>query len=267
MAMSDKNIVLSAIDERGVATVTLNRPEVHNAFDDILIRGLTDCFNSMSNHPDVRVVVLTGAGKSFSAGADLNWMRRMADYSDIENFEDARKVADLLAAIAFCSKPVIARVQGTAMGGGVGLVAACDIAIGSLSAKFALSEVKLGVIPATIGPYVIRAIGERQASRYMITGERFDAEEAARIGLLHTAVEVGELDNVVEQVVDGLLGNSPNAMKESKELIAAIVNRPIDDDLKNDTADRIARVRASDEGKEGLNAFLNKRAPSWLGRE
>jgi methylglutaconyl-CoA hydratase len=267
MAMSDPNIVLSAVDGRGVATVTLNRPDIHNAFDDILITDLTACFNELSENPEVRIVILTGAGKSFSAGADLNWMRRMADYSDKENFEDARKVADLLAAIAFCDKPVIAKVQGTAMGGGVGLVAACDIAIGSIAAKFALSEVKLGVIPATIGPYVIRAIGERQAGRYMVTGERFDAIEAARIGLLHTAVEPDQLDRAVNSMVDGMLANSPNAMTESKALIAAIVNRPIDDDLKNDTADRIARVRASDEGKEGLNAFLNKRAPSWLGKE
>ncbi len=265
--MSENDLILTSIDHRGVATITLNRPGIHNAFDDNLINDLTGAFNAFSENSDVRVVVLTGAGKSFSAGADLNWMRRMADYSDEENFEDARKVADLLAAIAFCDKPVIARVQGTAMGGGVGLVAACDIAIAASNAKFSLSEVKLGLIPATIGPYVIRAMGERQAGRYMVSGERFDADEGLRTGLLHKVVEPDQLDTAVGAMIVGLLKNSPNAMRESKDLIAAIANKPITEAIKNDTAERIARVRASDEGKEGLGAFLNKRNPSWLENE
>jgi len=261
--MSEADVILTSIDDRGVATVTLNRPEIHNAFDDHLIGELIKAFDDVGANPDVRVVVLRGEGKSFSAGADLNWMRRMADYSHEDNLKDARIVADLLARIAFCPKPVLARVQGTAMGGGVGLVSACDIAIGSSSAKFALSEVKLGVIPATISPYVIRAIGERQAGRYMITGERFDATEAARIGLLHKVVEPDQLDDALNDMINEMLKNSPNAMTESKALIAAVVNRPVDDAVKDDTARRIADVRASDEGKEGLSAFLDKRKPTW----
>ncbi len=262
--MNEASAILSSIDDRGVATITLNRPEIHNAFDDYLIGQMISAFTAVGTNRDVRIVVLKGEGKSFSAGADLNWMRRMADYTDAENLEDARGVAELLASIAFCPKPVLARVQGTAMGGGVGLVSACDIAIGSSNAVFALSEVKLGVIPATIGPYVVRAIGERQAGRYMISGERFDADEAARIGLLHKVVAPDQLDNAINDMIDELLKNSPNAMREAKALIAAVVNRPVDEAVKEDTAQRIADVRASNEGKEGLSAFLGKRKPAWL---
>jgi len=265
--MSEADVILISIDERGVATITLNRPEIHNAFDDHLIGELIRAFNSAGENPDVRIVVLRAEGKSFSAGADLNWMRRMADYTHEENLKDARILADLLARIAFCPKPVIARVHGTAMGGGVGLVSTCDIAIGSAAAKFALSEVKLGLIPATIGPYVVRAIGERQAARYMISGERFDAIEAARIGLLHKVVEPDQLDDTMDDTINELLKNSPNAMIEAKSLIAAVVNRPIDNAVKEDTAQRIANVRASVEGREGLSAFLNKRQPAWLTKE
>jgi len=262
--MNDTPVILSSIDGRGVATISLNRPEIHNAFDDHLIGELVMTFNAIANDPNVRLVVLCGQGKSFSAGADIGWMRRMADYSDVENLTDARAVAELLAVIACCPKPVLARVQGAAMGGGVGLVAACDVAIGSSSAKFSLSEVKLGLIPATIGPYVIRAIGERQAGRYMVTGEQFDATEAQRIGLLHRVVDPDQLDDAITEMIEALLKNGPNAMQEAKALIAATVNRPIDETLKIDTAERIAKVRASDEGMEGLNAFLTKRNPSWL---
>jgi methylglutaconyl-CoA hydratase len=267
MVMSETDVILTSVDDRGIASITLNRPEIHNAFDDFLIGEMIRVFNSIGDNPDVRVVVLRAEGKSFSAGADLNWMRRMADYTDQENLEDARGVAELLASIAFCKKPVIARVHGTAMGGGVGLVSACDIAIGSSSAKFALSEVRLGVIPATISPYVVRAIGERQSGRYMISGELFDADEAYRIGLLHKVVEPDHLDEAMDQMISDVLKNSPNAMVEAKALIAAVVNRPVDDAVKEDTARRIADVRASEEGKEGLNAFLNKRKPAWLGEE
>ena len=262
--MSETDVILTSIDDRGVATITLNRPEIHNAFDDHLIGKMTEAFNALGVNPEVRFVVLRGEGKSFSAGADLSWMRRMADYTDAENLKDARALANLLASIAFCPKPVVARVHGTAMGGGVGLVSTCDIAIGSTQAVFALSEVKLGLIAATIAPYVVRAIGERQTGRYMISGERFDANEAARIGLLHKVVAPDQLDDAVNEMIDLLLKNSPNAMVESKALIAAVVNRPVDDAVMEDTARRIANVRASDEGKEGLSAFLNKRKPAWL---
>jgi len=262
--MSQTPSVISDIDGRGVATVTLNRPTIHNAFDDLLIAELITIFDRIGKDADVRLIVLRGAGKSFSAGADLNWMRRMADYSDQENLDDARAVATLMASIAFCPKPVLARVHGTAMGGGVGLVSACDIAIGTSDTRFALSEVRLGVIPATIGPYVVRAIGERQAARYMISGERFDADEACRIGLLHQVVPPDQLDDTVNHMVEELLQNSPNAMLEAKSLIAAISNRPVDSEVREDTAQRIARVRASGEGKEGLTAFLTKRRPTWL---
>ncbi len=262
--MTDSTSLHHRIDERGVAQVVMARPEIHNAFDDRLIREMQETFDELSKDTSVRVVVLQSEGKSFSAGADLNWMRRMADYSHDENIADAQALALLLATMATFSKPVIARVQGATFGGGVGLVSACDIAIGSEKAIFSLSEVKLGLIPSVISPYVIRSIGERQAGRYMITGERFGADEAFRIGLLHKAVAEEALDQAVEDMVSELLKNGPEAMRECKELIAAVVNRPIDQGVMNDTSKRIAKVRASSEGKEGLEAFLEKRRPSWL---
>jgi methylglutaconyl-CoA hydratase len=263
--MTETPCIRLTVSETGIAHVTMVRPDVHNAFDDRLIRELAVAFDAIADNPAARIVVLAGEGKSFSAGADLNWMRRMADYSDTDNYRDAKSLATLLAQIATLPKPVIARVQGAAFGGGVGLVSACDIAIGSRTAVFALSEVRLGVIPAVISPYVIRAMGERQASRYILSGERFDATEAERIGLLHKVVDDADLDGAVSEMAAGLLKNGPEAMRESKELIAAVVNRPIDDAVMDDTASRIARVRASTEGREGLEAFLEKRRPSWLG--
>lgn len=262
--MKDNECLHHRVDERGVARVVMARPDIHNAFDDRLIREMQDAFDDLSKDPSVRVVVLQSEGKSFSAGADLNWMRRMADYSHDENVADAQSLATLLATLATFSRPVIARVQGATFGGGVGLVSACDIAIGSHKAIFSLSEVKLGLIPSVISPYVIRAIGERQAGRYMISGERFDASEAARIGLLHKVVEETALDQTIEDMIAELLKNGPEAMRECKELIAAVVNRPIDQGVMGDTSKRIAKVRASSEGKEGLEAFLEKRRPSWL---
>jgi len=259
---SEHPIQLS-IDGQAVATLTLNRPEVHNAFDDHLIVGLTTRLRELDHTADVRVVVLAANGKSFSAGADLNWMKRMAGFSEGENLRDAVALADLLHTLSALSKPTVARVQGAAYGGGVGLVAACDIAVASMSASFSLSEVRLGLIPAVISPYVIAAIGERQARRYFLTAERFDAQEALRIGLVHMAVEEARLDEAIRGIVGHLSKGGPRALAAAKNLIAAVTNRPIDRKLVEDTADRIARIRVTAEGKEGIAAFLEKRPPTW----
>jgi methylglutaconyl-CoA hydratase len=247
-----------------VATVTLNRPEVHNAFDEALIAGLTAAFVSLDDHPDVRVVVLAAVGKSFCAGADLHWMKRMAAFGPEENLADAEALAAMLRTLYALSKPTIARVTGAAYGGGVGLVAACDIAIAVPDATFALSEAKLGLIPATIGPYVIEAIGARRARRYFLTAERFGAEEARAIGLLHEIVPRETLDARIDALVDLLQAAGPAAQLECKALIRGVAHRPIDDDVIAGTAAHIAAVRASPEGREGVAAFLGKRAPSWL---
>jgi methylglutaconyl-CoA hydratase len=251
------------IDGEGVATLTLNRPEVHNAFDDQLIVGLTARLRELEHTADVRVVVLAANGKSFSAGADLNWMRRMARYSEGENLRDAVALADLMHTLSVLAKPTVARVQGPAYGGGVGLVAACDIAVASLSASFSLSEVRLGLIPAVISPHVIAAIGERHARRYFLTAERFDAQEALRIGLVHAAVDPAGLDEAIRSIVGQLLKGGPHALAAAKNLIAAVTNRPIDRKLVEDTAERIARIRIGTEGQEGIAAFLEKRLPAW----
>lgn len=256
------NAILHSIDANGKATVTLNRPEVHNAFDDVLIVRLTETFESLGRNPDVRVVVVAANGKSFSAGADLGWMRRMANYSEAENRADAERLARLIHVLDSLPRPTVARVQGAAIGGGVGLVAACDVAVASEAASFALSEVRLGLIPAVISPYVIGAIGPRHARRYMLTAERFDAAEAKRIGLVHQAVPVAELDAAVDSVVGALLLGGPEAVRESKMLARDVGGSP-DDETRADTARRIARLRASPEGKEGVSSFLEKRKPRW----
>ncbi|HZP88020.1 MAG TPA: enoyl-CoA hydratase/isomerase family protein [Burkholderiales bacterium] len=261
--MSDDAILLE-IQPNGVARLTLNRPDVHNAFDDALIAGLSLRLRELDAHHAVRVVVLAGNGKSFSAGADLNWMKRMARYSEGENLRDAVGLADLMHTLSAMSKPTIARVHGAAYGGGVGLVACCDIAIGTPGASFSLSEVRLGLIPAVISPYVIAAIGERQARRYFLTAERFDAQEAQRIGLLHRVVAENELDASVEALIDELLKGGPKAQAAAKHLIGSVVNRPIDRRLVEETAERIARIRVTPEGREGVAAFLEKRQPGWV---
>ena len=247
-----------------VATVTLNRPEIHNAFDETLIAHLSAAFVSLDDDPDVRVVVLAGAGKSFCAGADLNWMKRMAAFGDEENLADAHALAAMLRSLYALSKPTIARVTGAAFGGGVGIVAACDIAIAVPEATFALSEAKLGLIPATIGPYVIEAIGARQARRYFLTAERFNAAEALRIGLLHEVVTADAIDASLAALIATLRGASPAAQLECKALIRGVAHRPIDEDVIAGTAEHIAAVRASPEGREGVAAFLGKRAPAWI---
>jgi methylglutaconyl-CoA hydratase len=256
--------LLTEIDEQGLATVTMNRPELHNAFDDEFITALINTFKCLDSDPAVRVVILAASGKSFSAGADLNWMRRMADYSHEENLADSMCLAGLLSSLNGLSKPTIALVQGAAYGGGVGLVACCDIALATERAVFCLSEVKLGLIPAVISPYVVEAIGSRAARRYFLTAERFDADEAHRIGLIHEMVTTAELQARGKALGAILAQNGPSALTAAKELITFVAKAPIDDVMIADTASRIAATRGSDEGKEGVSAFLQKSSPSWV---
>ena len=247
----------------GVARVTLDRPELRNAFDDALIARLTKTFSDLGEDPGVRVVVLAGNGPAFCAGADLNWMKRMAGYSYEENLADAQALARMLATLDCMPKPTLARVHGPVFAGGTGLVAACDIAVGTPEAKFCLSEAKLGLTPATISPYVMRAMGERLARRYFLTAEIFNAEEAYRIGMLSALVPAAELDATIDGLVKHLLAGGPEAHAKIKELIRAVAHRPVDDALTADTAKRIAEVRSSPEGKEGIASFLEKRKASW----
>jgi methylglutaconyl-CoA hydratase len=255
-----------AIEHQGpVGLVTLTRPERHNAFDDVLIAELTEALRSMEAEAGVRLVVLSATGKSFSAGADLHWMKRMAGFSKEENQRDAMGLGALMRTLAHLRKPTVARVQGAAYGGGVGLVACCDIAVASQRATFCLSEAKLGLIPAVISPYVVAAIGERAARRYFLTAERFDAAEAWRLGLLHDiARDDDDLDEKVGAIVDALLACGPMAQREAKELVRAVAGRPVTSELIQDTAERIARIRSSPEGREGVSAFLEKRRASWM---
>jgi methylglutaconyl-CoA hydratase len=250
-----------------IARVALNRPDVHNAFDETLIAELTHVVRTLDADAAIRVLVLEGRGRGFCAGADLNWMKRMAGYSHADNLADANALAGMLSALNNMSKPTLARVHGAAYGGGVGLVACCDVAIGTPGATFALSEARLGLIPAAISPYVIEAIGARAARRYFLSAERFGAEEARRLGLLHELVPEPELDAAVDRIVAALLDAGPQAQAEAKVLIRAVAHRPIDEGVIGDTAKRIARVRATPEGKEGVAAFLAKRKPAWAARE
>lgn len=252
------------LDKRGgVARITLDRPELRNAFDDALIASLARAFTEVGNDPAVRVVVLAGNGPAFCAGADLNWMRRMAGYGYEENLADARALADMLATLDRLPKPTIARVHGPVFAGGTGLVAACDIAVGTPEAKFCLSEAKLGLSPATISPYVMRAMGERMARRYFLTAEVFEAEEAYRIGMLSALVPADRLDATIDSLVKHLLAGGPEAHAKIKDLIRAVGHRPVDDALAADTAQRIAEIRVSPEGKEGIASFLEKRKAAW----
>ncbi len=257
--------LVTQISGKGVATITLNRPEVHNAFDEELIERLRRELQGLETDPVVRVVVLDAVGKSFSAGADLNWMQRMADYDRAANLEDAKNLGKMMSTLHRLRQPTVAIVQGPAYGGGVGLVAACDIAIASTNATFSLSEVRLGLIPAVIGPYVVAAVGERAARRYMLTAERFSAEEAFRLGLVHDVVEPDKLDQRRAQIIEDLLKGGPKALTEAKNLVAYISGSATQDEkIVRDTAGHIARVRATDEGKEGVGAFLEKRKPKWV---
>ncbi|RLQ21385.1 enoyl-CoA hydratase/isomerase family protein [Seongchinamella sediminis] len=257
--------VSTTIDDRGVATVTLDNPDKHNAFDDAIIAQLTAAFSALDANPGVRVVVLASSGRNFSAGGDLNWMQRMATYSREENLADSRALAEMLRTLNFMSKPTIARVQGVAFGGAVGLVSCCDMAVASATAQFSLSEVKIGLMPATISPYVVAAIGARAARRYFATAERFSAKQAQAMGLISEVVaDDSELDTALEILVTALLGNSPNAVAASKQLLFDVAGRPVDAELIEMTCQRIADIRASAQGQEGLSAFLEKRKPGWI---
>lgn len=254
------------VDARGVATITLNRPEVHNAFDDVLIAHLIDLIGQARDNPQVKVLVLASSGKSFSAGADLGWMRRMADATREDNIRDAQQLAALMENLNNFPCPTVAKIQGTVMGGGVGLVACCDIAIASDSAFFALSEVKLGLAPAVISPYVIAKIGVSQARRYFVSAERFSAIRAAAIDLVHEVVLADELHSRTEQMVATLLANGPQAMRRAKELAQFANPLPSTPALRDYTTGVIADLRASEEGKEGLRAFLEKTPPGWIAK-
>jgi methylglutaconyl-CoA hydratase len=250
-----------------ITIVTLNRPEVHNAFNETLIAELTGALRGLAADKTVRAVVLIGAGESFCAGADLNWMRKMATFSPAQNLADAKSLATMLATLNEMPQPTIARVHGSAFGGGVGLVACCDIAIGTPDATFALSEAKLGLVPGAISPYVIEAIGARAARRYFLTAERFTAAEAFRLGLLHDLAQPAEIDGRINELLGFLVTAGPRAQAEAKQLIRVVAHRPIDDaSVIAGTARRIARVRATPEAKEGMAAFLGKRRASWVPR-
>ena len=249
----------------GIARVTLDRPDVRNAFDDALIKLLHEAFVSLGEDRAIRVVILAGNGPAFCAGADLNWMKRMARYGYDENLADARALAQMLAALDRLPKPTIARVHGPVFAGGTGLVAACDIAVGTPEAKFCLSEAKLGLSPATISPYVIRAMGEHNARRYFLTAEVFDAAEAFRIGML--SILTDKLDEEIDALVKHLLAGGPEAHAKIKDLIRAVAGRPADDALAAETAKRIAEIRVSPEGKEGIASFLEKRKAAWCSRK
>ncbi len=261
--MSAESILVTTTP-RGVATVTLNRPEVHNAFDDATIARLSEVFAELANAEDVRVVRIEAVGKSFSAGADLNWMRRAADYGEAENVADAKTMGEMMRRLDTLPMPTVALVQGAAYAGGVGLIVACDVAIAVKDAMFGVSEVRLGLIPSVILPYVIRAMGVRAARRYATSGARFAAEEAHRIGLVHEVVDdAPALAAAADRIVEQFLAAAPGAVADAKRNIRAVAGRPIDDALIDETARRIAARRTTDEAREGIAAFLEKRKPSW----
>ncbi|CAN5186410.1 enoyl-CoA hydratase/isomerase family protein [soil metagenome] len=250
--------------EGHVATVWLNRPNLLNSFNETSIAEITDAFRNLGTNDALRAIVLAARGSAFSAGADLNWMKKMSNYSMEDNCADAAQLAEMLHVIYVCPKPVVAKVQGDCYGGGMGLVAACDISISVETANFCLSEVRLGLIPGTISPYVIKAMGGQQARRYFLTAERFSAQEAQRIGFIHVVSTADGLDKASDAIVKSLVAASPNAVKEAKRLVRDIAGEPISDELIVDTANRIAAQRVSEEGREGVKAFLEKRKASWL---
>ncbi|MFM9436812.1 methylglutaconyl-CoA hydratase [Janthinobacterium sp. CG_23.3] len=250
--------------EDKVATVTLDRPDVRNAFNEQSIAELTLAFDGLGRNDSVRAIVLAANGPAFCAGADLNWMKKMAGYSHAENHADALQLARMLRTIYLCPQPVVAKVQGDCYAGGMGLVAACDIVITAEESNFCLSEVKLGLIPATISPYVIKAMGENAARRYFLTAERFSAREAQRIGFAHEVVPADTLDAKTAELVKALVSNSPNAVRQAKALVRDVAGKPVTQELLADTAERIAHIRASEQGREGVQSFLEKRKPNWL---
>jgi len=251
--------ILVKQDKNGIARITLNRPDIHNAFDDVIVKQLLDVIEKIDADPSVKAVILDANGKTFCAGADLNWMAKMIEFSKEENFADSMELASLMKRLNFMSKPTIVVINGPAFGGGVGLVACCDIAIASPNAAFCLSEVKLGLIPAVISPYVIAAIGQRAARRYFLTAERFDAKTAHQLGLVHVLVKEQELNTCVEQITKTLLNNNAQAISQAKELIFRVHGSPHDDSLVEYTAQSIAEIRVSEQGQKGILAFLAKR--------
>lgn len=250
--------------QQQVATVWINRAELHNAFNTQVIEELNQCFQSLNQRDDIRVVVLAGRGKSFSAGADLNWMKQAGEASQADNEADALKLAKMLQSLATLKQPTIARVQGVAFGGGMGLASACDMCVASTDAKFATSEVRLGLAPSTISPYVIRAIGARQASRYFLTAERISAEQGKAIGLVHEVTTPEQLDSKIQEIIDTLLLGGPEAQAASKQLIQMVSQESLSEDLLVQTAQHIAHMRQGAEAKNGLHAFLNKQNPQWI---
>jgi methylglutaconyl-CoA hydratase len=256
------------LEQRGaVRWLWLSRPDVRNAFNDALIADIANAFADVEASPDTRVVVVAARGPAFCAGADLNWMRAMTAYSHAENHADALKVARMFQAVHSCSRPVIARVQGDAYGGGVGLAAACDIVVAADSVSFGLSEVRLGIVAATISPHLVRAMGARQAARYMLTAEKFSAATARELGLVHEVTKPKDLDAEVERQAQVLLSASPAALAATKRLLADVVEVPMDDVLLAATAKCIADARVSPEGREGIAAFLEKRVPGWVAKK
>jgi methylglutaconyl-CoA hydratase len=265
--MTSSPALIIDIDARGVATITLDRPQIHNAFDDVLIAQLIAALQQAAAHPGLRMLVLAANGKSFSAGADLGWMQRMADASRADNLLDAHNLSKLMETLDSFPVPTIAKVQGAAMGGGVGLIACCDIVLAAETASFAFSEVKLGLAPAVISPYVIAKIGASQARRYFVSAERFTAPQAMAIGLVHEVVEAARLDATVSAMLTTLLANGPQAMRAAKALVSAAAASQDADALRASTAGVIADLRASEEGREGLRAFLEKSQPAWINQD
>lgn len=256
--------VLLEVAAAGVATLTFNRADLHNAIDERTISELKAALERIADDPAVRVLVVAGNGKSFCAGADLNWMQRTAQYDEEQNYRDAREFTELLALLDRLPKPTIARVHGAAYGGGVGIVAACDVALGTPQAAFMFSEVRLGIVPAMIGPYAVAAIGARHARRYMLSAERIDAAEALRIGLLHEVCDAADLDQRIGRLADQFLRGGPAAIAAAKALIGRVAQGTVDEAMQDFTARTIASVRAGAEGKEGIGAFLEKRQPAWV---
>lgn len=259
-----ENAVTYRINDDNIAVITLNRAEKHNAFNDEMIKELEHLFKKAGSDHTVRAVVLQAEGKSFSAGADLNWMKKMASYTEEQNHNDAMALATMLHTLHTLPKPTIAKVQGAAFGGAIGLIACCDIAIGSKLSKFCLSEVKIGLIPATISPYVIEAMGTRICRRYFQTAEVFSARRARRLGLLSEVVNEDELDSTVDDIIEKILKNGPQAVSQSKALVQWVSHKTIDAQMLDETSKLIAKVRTSEEGQEGLSAFLEKRSAAWL---
>lgn len=247
----------------GVARVWLNRPDVRNAFNDAVIAELGAAFRELGGDASLRAIVLGGRGRAFCAGGDLNWMRAMADYSWEQNRADAQRLADTLWTLYSCPVPVVGRVHGDCYAGGVGLAAVCDVLVAAEGMHFCLSEARLGLLPATIGPYVVRALGEQASRRYFVTAERFGAAEAHRLGFVHELASAETIDARVDAIVQTLLANGPAAVRASKRLVKDLAGQPLSAELRADTARRIADIRASDEGREGVQAFLGKRSPNW----